>query len=610
MMIRRFYASCLLPLLLACVLAGVASVPVQGQINKTPSPGDGMKPEETAKSMKLPPGFQAGVFASEPMIVQPVAMAIDGRGRIWIVENFSYPNWKPTGRDRICVLEDTDGDGKADTKKVFWDKGNFITGLEVGFGGVWVGTPPNLLFIPDKNGDDVPDSEPVVLLDGWEHQDTHETLNSFNWGPDGWLYGCQGVFTNSKVGKPGTPADKRLTVNAAVWRYHPTRHEFEIFGEGGSNQWGVDFNDQGQCFISACVIPHLYHISQGGRYLRQGGRHNNPHTYGDIKTIADHNHFAAAYAGSMVYLGGQFPAEYRNTLFMNNIHSNRIHNDMLVREGSSFVGRLGPHEQGEKGNETGGFMVSGDKWYRGLNLRYGPDGSVFVNDWYDRFPCHQKPPDDQSNGRIYKISYGAVKQPKVDIAALPDAELVKLQLNANDWYVRQARRALQERGPAAAGAKAGLLEILRGNPDETRKLRALWALHVIGGLDDAVILEQLQSTHEYVRAWAIQCAAEQGKVSQPVLERFVKMAAADESPVVRLYLASAAGRLPLADRWGIVEPLATRAADEKDRSIPYILWYAIEPLVPSDKARALQLAGKAKIPLIRQYIARRATARE
>ena len=154
---------------------------------------------------------------------------------------------------------------------MFAEELNLVSGLEVGFGGVWVGAAPYLMFIPDRDGDDVPDGEPEILLDGWAWQDTHETLNTFIWGPDGWLYGCHGVFTHSRVGKPGTPDDERIPLNAAIWRYHPTRHEFEVFAEGTSNPWGVDFDDHGQAFCTACVIPHLYHIIQGARYQRQAG---------------------------------------------------------------------------------------------------------------------------------------------------------------------------------------------------------------------------------------------------------------------------------------------------------------------------------------------------
>lgn len=246
--------------------------------------------------MKLPEGFKIVVGAAEPDVKQPIAMAIDDRGRVWIAEAYEYPRRaeEGKGRDRILIFEDTDGDGTLDNRTVFAEGLNLVSGMEVGFGGVWVGADPYLMFIPDANADDVADRSPQILLDGWGFQDTHETLNTFIWGPDGWLYGCHGVFTHSRVGKPGTPDKDRQGVNAAIWRYHPTRHTFEVFAHGTSNPWGVDFNDRGQAFLTSCVIPHLYHIIQGARYERQGGVHFNQYTYDDIKTVADHRHYIGA----------------------------------------------------------------------------------------------------------------------------------------------------------------------------------------------------------------------------------------------------------------------------------------------------------------------------
>src|SRR5262245_48679699 len=227
----------------------------------------GLGPKEAAAAMTAPAGFRVHLFAGEPDVKQPIAMALDDRGRLWVAEAYTYPRRAAEGKgtDRILIFEDTDGDGAFDKRTVFADKLNLVSGLEVGFGGVWVGAAPYLLFIPDRDGDDKPDGPPEVLLDGWAYEDTHETLNTFIWGPDGWLYGCHGVFTHSKVGKPGTPKDERTKINAGIWRYHPTKHEFEVFAYGTSNPWGVDFNEHGHAFLTCCVIPHLFHVVQGGR---------------------------------------------------------------------------------------------------------------------------------------------------------------------------------------------------------------------------------------------------------------------------------------------------------------------------------------------------------
>ena len=578
-------------------------------------PGDGMSAAETAAGMKVPEGFSVKVFAAEPDIVQPIAFSIDDRGRLWVCENLSYPDWKPEGNDRITILEDTDGDGKFDKKTLFYDQLNNVSAIETGFGGVWVGSNPNLFFIPDKNGDDVPDSAPEVVLDGWGHEDMHEIINSFAWGPDGWLYGTQGVFTNAKVGKPGTPDSERVPFNAGLWRLHPQTRKFEVFAHGTSNPWGVDWNDYGQCFITACVIPHLYHLTLGGLYQRQAGKHFDQFAYDDIKTIARHRHWGGndwaagsrsqaastdeaggghAHAGAMIYLGDSWPVKYRNTIFMNNIHGNRINNDSLMPDGSGYGGDRLPD-----------FMLSTDKWYRGLAIKYGPDGSVFVSDWYDARACHQQKPHDRRNGRIYKIVYGDARQSPVDLAKLSDGELVKLQLNPNDWFVRHARRILQERGANAETHRA-LRELLADkNLTVPQRLRVLWALHVSGGFDDALAKQVIAGKDPWLTAWAIQLFFENGVASDEMLKELARIARLGESQTVRLYLASALQRIPVENRWDIAAGLMMHPQDQVDPNLTMMVWYGIEPLIPSDPARAASLLKGSKAPKLQEYIARR-----
>jgi len=589
----------------------------------------GLPPQEAAEHMTVPPGFRVRLAAGEPQVHQPIAFTLDHRGRLWVAEAYTYPQRAPEGEglDKIVILEDTDGDGTLDSRKVFAEGLNLVSGLEVGFGGVWVGAAPYLLFIPDADGDDIPDAEPKVLLDGFGYQDTHETLNAFIWGPDGWLYGCHGVFTHSRVGLPGTPDADRIPLNAGVWRYHPTRHEFDVFARGTSNPWGVDFDDHGQAFLTACVIPHMWHMVQGARYHRQGGRHFNPHLYDDIKTIADHAHYVGnirdhawwgkepeaptdtlaaggghAHCGAMIYLGDNWPKRYRNSIFFNNIHGNRVNNDLLTRRGSGYVGSHAPD-----------LLLANDKWFRGINLKYGPNGSVYVIDWYDPNACHRTNPEiwDRTNGRIYNVAFGDPGAASVDLGKLTSAELVKLQLHENDWYVRMARRILQERVAsgvlAASDVSAELWQTVRHHAQVPRRLRALWTLHVIGGLSESDLLELTHDDNEYLRAWAIQLALEESQPSAAFLSRLVQLAA-DPSPVVRLYLASALGRIPLFHRFPLAEALVSHAEDADDHNLPLMYWYGIEPLVPSDPAKALQLAHNSQIPLVRRYIIRRAAS--
>ena len=235
-----------------------------------------------------------------------------------------------------------------------------------------------------------------------------------------------------------------------------------------------------------------------------------------------------------------------------------------------------------------------------------------MNDWYDKVPCHQQREfTDRTNGRIYKIVYlGATNTAEdrhVDLQKMDDDALVRFQLDGNDWFVRHARRILAERGPKQA-VQVGLKQILRENPDETRKLRALWALHGVQGLDESLALETLKSPMEFVRAWTIQLVCEDGTPTAAELAEFAKMARDDASPVVRLYLASAAQRIPVAQRWPILTGLASHAEDAKDHNLPLMLWYAAEPAVAADIAKGADLLANCQIPKVQEFITRRIAA--
>jgi putative membrane-bound dehydrogenase-like protein len=596
----------------------------------------GLSGEAAAREMILPPGFRATLFAGEPDVQQPIAFAIDDRGRLWVAEAYTYPNRakEGEGRDRIVVFEDTDGDGKFNRRTVFMEKLNLVSGIELGFGGVWVGAAPYLMFIPIADGDEPkPAGDPKILLDGWGWQDTHETLNTFKWGPDGWLYGCHGVFTHSNVGKPGTPDNERTRINAGIWRYHPTKHIFEVFAEGTSNPWGIDFDENGQLIAEACVIPHLFHIIQGARYHRQAGQHFNPHTYDDIKTIADHLHWAGnqwnqsdisrsaelggghAHVGLMIYQGDNWPAEYRGKVFMNNIHGACLNMDVLERKGSGFVGRHAPDP-----------IKFNDAWSQIVNFQEGPDGAVYFIDWYDKNQCHSNDANqhDRSNGRIFKVSYGQPKFEKVDLQKSSDEELVKLLAKTNVWHARHAQRLLQERAfermdkgvPALRtdskvkpfDLHAELTRLLRAEGKNTTRLRALWTLHVASYISDALLAECLTDKEESLRAWSLQLACEKGGARDSLLGEMQRLAMEDSSPLVRLYVASALQRISVEDRWNILQGLLNHAEDANDHNLPLMVWYAAEPLPTVDTERALKLAENAKLPRLLNFMTRRTAA--
>jgi putative membrane-bound dehydrogenase-like protein len=562
-----------------------------------------LKPAEAVAKMEFPEEFAVSIYAAEPDIGEPIAFTFDARGRVWVVENYNYVNRRShTGdpRTRIRIFEDTDRDGTFDTKKLFTDQLTFSSGIAVGFGGVFVGSPPNFQFIPDADGDDVPDGPPEILLDGWGIHDRHETLNSFIWGPDGWLYGCHGVFTRSLVGKPGAPPKDRQFIDAGIWRYHPVRREFEVFAHGLSNPWGFDFNDEGQAFATCCVIPHLFHVIQGGVYHKQSKPHVNPYVFDDIKTIRDHTH-RSAHGGARFYLADAFPEPYRDRLFMCNIHQHQVLTDVMVRKGSGFVGKHGDD-----------FLTTNDPAWVGFSVEIGPEGGVYILDWHDTDICGNAI-NFPNSGRIYRIMPKDAKPvPRPNLRNAADLELVAMQQHPNDWFVRQARVELQSR--AADGTldrtavHAELDRQFTMAPDSGRRLRALWAQHVTGRFDDKArsdLLALLRHDDEYVRAWTVQLLCEERKPGSAALSTFLDLAQHDPSPVVRLYLASALQRLTFDQRWPLLAALAQHEEDADDHNIPRMLWFALEPMVPAHPAKALDLAVQSHIPMLQEHTARR-----
>ena len=579
-----------------------------------------LTPDEAVAAMTLPNNFSVNAWASEPMMTQPMAFCWDDRGRLWVAENRDYESrgrgFSNAGNSRILILEDTNGDGKADSRKVFLEGIPFPAAMAVGFDGLFLGAPPNLLFVPDRNHDDVADMNDIeVRLTGWGIRDRHETLNSLHWGPDGWLYGCQGFATPSNVRKPqgkgrlfkhkdpfpddilqgeGTP------INGGVWRYHPTKDRFEVVAHGFSNPWGIDYDAKGQLLMSACVIPHLWHVIPGGIYHRQGGQHFNPYVYNDIKTIADHRH-RSAHGGARVYQSDAFPAEHQGRIFMANIHEHAVLSDILEKKGSGFVGRHGDD-----------FLLANNAQWVGFSMEVGPDGGLYVLDWHDADICGKEVLNGET-GRIFRImpKQSRAEQWKgryADLAKLSDRQLADLQTSLSDWHARRARIILQSRAakkPLDRKTYAQLRTLFQTNSNPDWRLRAMWTLHITGGFTQAQLISALTDKDEYVRAWAIQLLCEDKTPPAEATATFVQMARTDPSPVVRLYLASALQRIDQPSRWNVVEQLALHGEDIDDHNLPKMIWFGLEPLVKANPARALSLASTTRIPMLAQYVARR-----
>ncbi|MCM8532574.1 MAG: c-type cytochrome [Lentisphaeraceae bacterium] len=610
-------------LFLAAPLLSAIEAPLPEGIKNDQNPNDKtISPQEALKLITVPEGFKVTLFAGEPDLSQPIAFTFDDRGRLWVVQNFSHPFYKEVGHDTILIFEDTDGDGTFDKRKVFWDKGQFVTGIQFGHGGVWICNSPNLQFIPDKDGDDVPDSEPITVLDGWNMKGKNNIFNNLNWGPDGWLYGCIGQNDKSFVGAPGTPKEKRGMITRGLWGYHPTSKVFEVVGRGAVNPWGFDFDDHGEAFFTNCVLAHAWHYIPGAYYQRRGSETDFKDIYGRIQPIADHLHWAGghwtssrnavgkhsntggghAHTGCMIYMGGNWPDKYRGSLFVGNLHGNRINNDILSRKGSSYVASHGDD-----------FLNANHPWFRTLSQKYGPDGGVYISDWHDLGECHDHDGTHRTSGRIYKVTYGDTKHEKFDLTKYSNEQLVELQLHKNEWFVRHARRLLNERALAGVDMKfanEALMKIFDKNPSVPKKLRALWCLNLTGGMDDNALAKLLNHESENIRSWALRLINDDKQISKKILAALKKLASSEKSSLVRLHLAAQLQRLSVKERSGILLSLVMKAEDKADRMIPKMLYFAAIDVLAQDKVVTTALISRSRIPLFTEYMTRLTVTRD
>ncbi len=592
-----------------------------------------MPAAEAAAQVQLPHGFHCTAFAAEPDVRQPIAMTTDARGRLWVAENYTYAErpvvFDERLRDRIVIFEDTDNDGRFDKRTVFWEGAQRLTSLEVGLGGVWALCLPQLLFIPDRNGDDVPDAKPEVMLDGFEFTHARHTVaNGLRWGPDGWLYGRQGISGTSLVGKPGAPGPARRTVNAGIWRYHPVRRAFEVVAVGTTNPWGMDWDAHGEPFFINTVIGHLWHLIPGAHYRRMTGEDLGPRVYEVIEQHADHFHWATgeawtdvrkgatdatlaaggghAHTGLLIYQGGQWPAEWMGKLLTINFHGRRCNVERLERAGSGFVGR----------HDRDAFLFA-DPWFRGIDLIAAPDGGVFVSDWSDTGECHDQTGIHRTSGRIFKITYGEPKPRSMgNLAELGGAALVQCQLSDNAWLARQARRVLADHAVAGQDQTEPCRELTRMVAQETdavHRLRALWALHVMNASDPRQLTALLSDRDEHVRAWALRLLEDQSHAAESrraefstlARETLPALAARETSALVRLALASLLQKLPPPERPALAAALLGHGEDAADHNLPQMLWLGLMPLVELSDASFEKLVAAARIPRVQRFGARR-----
>ncbi len=569
-----------------------------------------LSPRAALASFTVPDDLQLDLVLAEPVVRQPVSINFDERGRLWVVQYLQYPFpaglrmvshdgvWRAVydkvppapphhfrGKDKITIHEDTDGDGVFDRHKTFVDGLNIATAVAQGRGGVWVLNPPYLLFYPDRNRDDVPDGDPEVHLKGFGLEDTHSVVNSLRWGPDGWLYAAQGSTVTGHVTRPGLDDGKEPvhSMGQLIWRYHPETRRYEVFAEGGGNAFGVEIDAKGRIYSGHNGgDTRGFHYVQGA-YLQKGfnkhGPLSNPYAFGYFPAMK-HNRVPRFTHTFVFYEADAFPERYRGLLFGVAPLLNHVVTSAIRPDGSSFQTR-----------DVGLAVSSSDPWYRPVDIKLGPDGALYIADWYDRQVNHYLNHQGQiepGNGRIYRLrakgDRAAAKS--TDLATLSTPALVELLADSNKWTRETALRLIGDRKDQSLVPQ---LRELVGKRTGQDALETLWALNLMGGLDEATTLKTLDYPDPFVRLWTARLACDGSKVSSSVAASLARRAAIEPEVEVRSQLACSAKRLPARDALPIVRALLARGEDAGDIHIPLLLWWAIESKVGTDPEAVLAM---------------------
>jgi putative heme-binding domain-containing protein len=513
----------------------------------------------------------------------------------------------------MCSTRTRPGCGKSvatsitDTHKVFADKLGLANAALPGRDGVWVMHTPHLLFYPDRNADDIPDGDPVVHLAGFGFEDTHSVANGITWGPDGWLYGAQGSTVSCRVTRPGIDPPGAPGVHfegCMVWRYHPESREFEIFAEGGGNVFGLEFDADGRLFSGHNGGgTRGFHYVQGGLYLKQGkspgkfGPPDNPFAFGELPmmpggSIPRFSHNVIAVNGSAM------PDAWQGRLLgADPLHRHLVLSERSVR-GASFTTR-----------DIGFPVKNSDIAFRPVYMANAPDGSLLIADFYERYIAHgqhYQSQIDPTSGRVYRLR--AKAKPLVadtNLSAKTDGQLIGLLEHPNKWHRQTAVRLLGQRATAVTNAK--LRKQIKAETGRAA-LHKLWALHQVGGLDDALAAELLGHPYPHVRAWAVRLRGDERKLSTGFFDAVRRLAKREGHPEVRSQIAGTAIRLPRNQALGLAAELLRRTDDVDDPFIPMQCWWVLERHCEGDRGAVLELFRDVSFfrqPMVERHILER-----
>lgn len=570
----------------------------------------GAQPPEAALALLTAgEGLTVEGVLTDPIIGQPLSMKWDDRGRLWVAEYLQYPNpagLRPVsrdtflrtvydgvpaapphhvrGRDRISIHEDTDEDGKLDRHSVFVDGLNLATSFALGRGGVFVLNPPYLLFYPDADRDDVPDGNPQVLLEGFGIEDSHSIANSLRWGPDGWLYAAQGSTVSGAIVRPGSDAPPVRSVGQLIWRYHPPTARFEIFAEGGGNAFGVEIDSAGRIFSGHNGgDTRGFHYVQGG-YLQKGfskhGELSNPYAFGYFSWMTHHSvpRFTHTF---VIEEGGLFPPPFAGRLFGVEPLQGRVVMSDVARDGSTY-----------RTTDVGYALVSNDSWFRPVDIQIGPDGAIYVADFYEQridHGSHYQGRVDPGTGRIYRIAPN--DRPALAPVRMETADERIAALEHPNRTVRQIALARLFDEPDSVDPQR--LRRFVSAEVGARAIDLYWGLEAIGDATRDDRLAALSHSDPIVRTWAVRLAADAPDQVDPVLlAAIVERASIEEEVQVRSQIASSARRLAVPVRLELIDRLVRRDLDADDKHLPLLLWWAIEKSCSEAPREVVELATR------------------
>ena len=582
-------------------------------------------PGEAVKGFRYPDDLSLELVLSEPEIIQPLQISFDHRGRLWVVQYHQYPypeGLKITeidnhtrvqfdkvpeappkgvkGADKISFFEDTDGDGSYDKATDAITGLNIATGVVLGRRNIWVLNPPYLLAYPDPEGDGIPNGEPVVHLEGFGLEDTHAVANSLTWGPDGWLYGAQGSTTTANI---NSAVSTNVSFQGqAIWRYHPETQIFEIFSEGGGNNpFNIEIDSKGRIFSGSNGVGRGPYYKQGAYYIKSWGKHGpltNPYAFGFLPNMPLDGERKRFTHSLITYEGGRLPGRYHGKMFAVNPLHNYVQLTVFREDGSSF-----------KNVDEEIILKTDDKWFRPVDIKLGPDGAVYLCDWYDSRLSHVDPRDTwhKSSGRVYRLKNKDAMEAPVpfDLSTYSNEELSALLSAENKWFRQQALRQFADRkDPSAIPPLFSLVS----SDDGQVALEALWAINLSGGFSDVVASLTLEHTDPFVRMWTVRLLGDASKVSEIIAERLAVLALKEPHAEVRSQLASTARRFPAKHALPIIQNLAKNEKDVNDPDIPLLIWWALESKAASDRELVVGLFRDKKLwqyPIIEKHILHR-----